>query len=326
MPGGEPADILRQRVLSGQDRLPRPGAGQTLQRWRVLAGIGREDLALAKLFEGHTDALAILAELPGPESPAGAIWGTWCAEPPSHRVSATPGSGQQAGRALVLDGVKAWCSGAADVTHALVTAWLPDGQPCLAAVAMDQPGVQVLAAGAPGVGMARSGTLQVGFKQAVAVQVGQAGDYTARPGFWQGGAGVAACWWGGCAGIAAKVKEAAGRRGANTHPYLHAHLGALDVLLSQSAALLRETAAGIDAAPQASCARQALRARLAVESTAEQVLAIAARALGPAPLCQDPGLARLMADLPVFVRQSHAERDQAALAGMLLEEADAWML
>ena len=38
----------------------------------------------------------------------------------------------------------------------------------------------------------------------------------------------------------------------------------------------------------------------------------AARALGAGPLCKDPALAQVMADLPLYIRQSHAERDQAA--------------
>jgi hypothetical protein len=32
----------------------------TLECWRALAAVGAPDLSLAKLFEGHTDALAIL--------------------------------------------------------------------------------------------------------------------------------------------------------------------------------------------------------------------------------------------------------------------------
>jgi hypothetical protein len=56
---------LRHLVEAGLDVLPRPGSGQTLARWRVLAAVASHDLSLVKLFEGHTDALAILAELGG---------------------------------------------------------------------------------------------------------------------------------------------------------------------------------------------------------------------------------------------------------------------
>lgn len=71
-------------------------------------------------------------------------------------------------------------------------------------------------------------------------------------------------------------------------------------------------AAWIDTHPQHSAQTWALRARLAVERDAVAVLHHAGRALGAGPLCQDAALGRAMADLPIFLRQSHAERQAAA--------------
>ena len=65
-------------VTHGLDQLTMPGAGRTLERWMALAAVGRFDLSLAKLYEGHTDALAILSEL-GVENPAHGIWCVWAA-------------------------------------------------------------------------------------------------------------------------------------------------------------------------------------------------------------------------------------------------------
>ncbi|HKN99202.1 MAG TPA: acyl-CoA dehydrogenase, partial [Pseudonocardiaceae bacterium] len=56
------ADHLRRMAGSGALDLPLPGAGQTARRWAALAALGRCGLALARLAEGHTDAVAILAE------------------------------------------------------------------------------------------------------------------------------------------------------------------------------------------------------------------------------------------------------------------------
>jgi hypothetical protein len=53
--------LLRELVSVGLDKLPMPGDGHTLERWRTLAAVAACDLGLAKLYEGHTDALAILA-------------------------------------------------------------------------------------------------------------------------------------------------------------------------------------------------------------------------------------------------------------------------
>lgn len=317
---------LKHLVDAGIDVLPRPGGGQTLARWRVLSAVAAHDLSLVKLFEGHTDALAILAELGGaPAVPMGARWGTWCAEPPDARVVFEKGD---AGRDIRLNGTKAWCSGAASVSHAVVSGWNTEGEPCLAAVAMDQPGVRVTNEGWHAVGMAGSASVDVRFDSARAVQIGQPGDYTRRPGFWQGGAGIAVCWFGGALGIARRVRESTGPK-ADAHRL--AHLGAIEVALGAAASLLRESAAWIDRHPQGNAQRVAMRVRLAVEQAAQEVMHHAGRAVGAGPLCREPRFAHAMADLPVFLRQSHAERDLAALGQLVTtdsteEETPPWTL
>jgi hypothetical protein len=306
-------------VEAGIDQLPLPGSGQTLARWRVLAEVAAHDLSLAKLFEGHTDALAILAETAAAPAPGGARWGTWCAEPPDARVTMTiTPSGPR------LNGTKAWCSGAASVTHALLSCWNTAGEPCLAAVSMDQEGVTVTGDGWHAVGMAASGSVDVRFGNAVATPVGTPGIYVRRPGFWQGGAGIAACWFGGALGIARMTRQQSGKS-----PDAHrlAHLGAIDVALTGAAAVLRESAAWIDEHPRGDAHRVALRARLVIEAAADEVVRHAGRCVGAGPLCRNPRFARGMADLPVFMRQSHAERDLASLGLQVLEaEVSPWTL
>ncbi|RYZ12075.1 MAG: acyl-CoA dehydrogenase [Comamonadaceae bacterium] len=286
-------------------------------------------LPLVKLYEGHTDALAILSELAAPPAPAGSRWGTWCAEPPSARVTVTALAASTDGRAagpsaVRLDGVKAWCSGARTVSHAVLSGWNGAGEPCLVAVAMDRPGVRVVDSGWQAVGMAATGSLDVHFDGVEAIAVGRPGDYVGRPGFWQGGAGIAACWYGGAQGIAETARQAA--RG-KSEPHMLAHLGAIDAALAAAAAVLRETAEWIDAHPATDARLPALRARAVVEAAALTVMHHAGRALGAGPLCRDARLAGAMADLPVFLRQSHAERDLAALgSGMADSEKSPWTL
>jgi hypothetical protein len=314
---------LEHLVEAGIDRLPLPGAGRTLERWQVLAEVAARDLSLVKLFEGHTDALAILAELGAPAAPPGTRWGTWCAEPPDARLAMHAEEASKNSH-VRLSGTKAWCSGAATVTHAVVSCWNPAGEPCLAAVPITPPRVSVTGDGWHAVGMAASGSVDVRFDGADARQIGQPGDYVHRPGFWQGGAGIAACWFGGALGIARMTRQSSGNA-----PDAHrlAHLGAIDVALTGAAAALRETAAWIDDHPKADARSAALRARLVVEQAAHQVMHHAGRAVGAGPLCRNPRFARAMADLPVFLRQSHAERDLAALGQQVIDGgASPWML
>ena len=308
---------LGQLVEAGLDRLPPPASGRTLERWKSLAAVASHDLSLVKLFEGHTDALAILKELGADvssldlDTSTQRLWGTWCAEPPDARLEMHSRDG---GPTATLHGTKAWCSGAQAVTHAVVSCWDEDGEPRLAAVELQQPGVTVTDDGWHAVGMAPTKSVDVLFDGAVAMAVGGPGDYVGRPGFWQGGAGIAACWYGGAAGIAEMTRQ---RCGPKPDPHRLAHLGAIDVALAGAAAVLRETAAWIDAQPTASAQLHATRARLVCERAATDVVFHAGRALGAAPLCRDARFAQAMADLPVFIRQSHAERDLASLGDLL---------
>ncbi|EIF31046.1 acyl-CoA dehydrogenase [Burkholderia sp. Ch1-1] len=304
--------VLRALVERGYDRapvMPLPGHGDMLARWRALAAVAARDLGLVKLFEGHTDALAILAELPGSEPSAGSRWGVWAAEPPEARVQAVTVGFRSDGGDLHLTGTKAWCSGAGVVTHALVTAWL-EGEPVLAAVAMDQPSIAIDTSKWQAVGMQATASADVTFDRTPATLVGAPHAYVRRPGFWHGGAGIAACWYGAAAQIGRMLREASTQR-ADSHRL--AHLGAVEVALAGAAAVLRETAAHIDADPLADSRREAMRARLVVEEAASTVMNHATRALGAGPLCRNAHFARALADLPVFLRQSHAERDLAAL-------------
>lgn len=320
-----PGDALRNVVAAGLGSLPLPGHGDTLTRWQWLAAVSARDLGAAKLIEGHADALAILAELGAPSPPAGSLWATWAAEPPAARVDARPAADGTAR----LNGTKAWCSGAAEVTHAVMSAWNAEGEPVLVALRLDQPGVTVSSRGWHAVGMEATQSVEIDLVEARADWVGRPHDYVNRPGFWQGGAGIAACWYGGACAIARAVHSACVKQsasaGSTTDPapspaaaFRLAHLGAIDVALSQTAALLREAAAWIDAAPRADALAVALRVRASAEAAAWQVLDHAGRALGATPYCRDPHYARMAADLPVFIRQSHAEQDLAALAAALV--------
>ncbi|ATB30420.1 Acyl-CoA dehydrogenase/oxidase domain protein [Cystobacter fuscus] len=318
--GLAPARGLQQLLSGGFGALPLPGRGQTLLRWRALAAVAAVDLGLIKLFEGHTDALAILAELGAEPPPAGSSWGVWASEPPQARVRV---SGRADGR-VELSGRKAWCSGAPQVSHALVTAWDAEERQCLVAVAMKQAGVRVTKEGWHAVGMASSASVDVLFEGAVGTRVGPPGGYTARPGFWQGGAGIAACWYGAAAAVGETLRAHCARR---EEPHARAHLGAVDTALGGARALLREAAAWIDAHPREDASLVAWRARAGVEAAAELVLRHTGRAVGAGPYCRDARVARRMADLPVFLRQSHAERDLEALAGLVVKEgAGGWSL
>ncbi len=90
-PWYEAAEAFRAAVDSGRLDVPLPGSGQTRERWAALALLAEEDLSRARLSEGHADAVAILAELDGPQLAPFSRWGVWAAHPPGRDLEAPRG-------------------------------------------------------------------------------------------------------------------------------------------------------------------------------------------------------------------------------------------
>ncbi len=316
--------LLRALARDGLAALPLPGAGATLSRWRALATVAGYDLALVKLYEGHADALAILAEAGEPAPPRARTFGMWAAESPGARVIFEPDGDSD----CTLAGTKAWCSGARHVDTGLLTVWAADGRgPFLARADLAQPGVSFDDANWQAIGMRASDSVDVRFDRVPARLVGGERFYLARPGFWQGGIGIATCWHGAACAIADALRRNAASAGDNAGWHRLIALGTLDHVLSANAALLREAAQWIDDHPRDDAQAWALRTRAAADAACAQALHYATRALGATPLCRNAAFARLAADLPVFVRQCHGDRDLAALGERVLANGEtAWTL
>ncbi|MBJ7451036.1 MAG: acyl-CoA dehydrogenase [Blastococcus sp.] len=310
---GRAGAAFRALVATGWT-VPLPGAGSTAERWESLAALGATDLPLARLAEGHADAVAVLAELGGPRIAADHRLGVWAAEPPAARLVA-----RQVDGGWLLDGRKAWCSGARTLTHALVTAHADDG-PRLFLAGLTHGGVTSDPTVWTGLGMVASDTSDVFFDAVPAAAVGGPCAYVERPGFWHGGIGVAAVWTGGARAVATRLHATAAGRGAD--PLLAAAVGAVDVALHAATAALRDAAREVDrdAVDLAAARLRALRVRAVVARSVDDVLAVAGRSLGAGPLAHDREHAQRVADLSVYVRQHHGERDLAALGRLLCEE------
>ena len=130
------------------DAAPKPGEGRTAFLWELLASVTAVDVAAGRAIEPHLDASAILAQAAGHAALAGwdcpdfdgvhfdGAWGVFAAEAAGLRLEAKPADG-----CFVLQGSKPWCSLAAQLDHAVVTAHLDDGGRAAFAVDLHAPGV-----------------------------------------------------------------------------------------------------------------------------------------------------------------------------------------
>lgn len=294
------------------------GNGHTWRYLSVLATLGSVDLTVARTVEPHLDALSILHQAgPGLDlAPIGvertSTWGVYAAHAPGARLVA---EARESG--WVLDGAKPWCSLAADLSHAIVTAHTGPATRRAFAISLGD-GVSPI----PGTWVSRglvdvpSGGLQL--DGVVGLPVGEDDWYLTRPGFAWGGIAVAAVWFGAAQALRATLVSASRRREPDQIALMHA--GRLDALLFAAEVSLRHAAEAVDAGTAAGRegAVLAARVRAVVAAAAETCLAVVGHALGPAPLTADEDHARRVADLTVYVRQHHAERDLAALGSMVV--------
>ncbi|GAA2746358.1 acyl-CoA dehydrogenase family protein [Terrabacter aerolatus] len=309
-------ELVRRRP----DAFPPPGRGATLSLWESLATVAATSLTAARAVEPHLDALAILAEArtaghPVPETGGDATWGVFAAEGPGSRLVATETGDRSGAR---LSGTKPWCSLAGSLSHALVTAWDTGSTRRLYAVRLGPAnGVTVQPATWHARGLSEVPSGPVTFEDTEAVPIGPSGWYLERPGFAWGGMGVAAIWYGGAVGVARRLL----RPRREPDQVAQMHVGAVDASLWAARATLAEAARLVDDghATGAAGAALALRVRHVVAGAAESVLGHVGHATGPAPLALEEDHARRVADLHLYLRQEHAERDAAALGRHLLD-------
>jgi alkylation response protein AidB-like acyl-CoA dehydrogenase len=313
--GGELTRVLELvRQISGQ--APDPGSGRTAERWEMLATLAAGDLSVGRIAEAHLDALAILAEAELPQGDRTLLWGVYAAEGPNVRVDARPTADGWS-----VTGVKPWCSAASHLDRALVTAHTDTGRR-LFAIDLTSPSVRVQPDGWVSRGLREVTSGPIELSDCPATPVGETGWYLERSGFAWGGMGVAACWYGGMVGVARALWAAGRRRPPDQIAQLH--LGEVDLRVQAGRLALMDAARLIDQgrADGADGVLLAERVRGIVAAAVDDVIESSGHGLGPAPLALDEDHARRVADLQIYVRQHHAERDSARLGALILAEPD----
>ncbi|MGI8416462.1 MAG: hypothetical protein ACR2P2_09745 [Nakamurella sp.] len=293
-----------------------------------LTAIGRTDIPLARLAEGHIDALRILCQAGRAPTP-GSLYGVW--------ASRSRGGGLSAIRELdrfQLSGTVPFASGSGLLDRALVTA-VVQPRPGMGPVAAQQEQLlldvdvhdwtpdldswQTTAMGA-----SRSFTVAVRDRSVPDYgQVGTAGFYLGRPGFFPGGIGVAAVWVGAAARVADLVSGFVSGSPSGPDQATRINLGKLRLEVSTAHALVRHAGAQLGAAlesPTSSwCGHNlqdlATEVRAGVGAAVRRLLDTSRTLAGPAGLAHAADLSGAIADLDLYVRQQHSDRDAEQLAG-----------
>ncbi len=316
----------RARIAGLTERLtdlgdPVDAAGR-MALLRTLYAIGREDLPLGRLFEGHVDALQIVSRY-GTASQAsaaqgaartGAVFGVWNADRADLPLRL------EAGR---LSGGKAFASGAGIISHALVSVDAEGGRQLLL-LDLAQAPPEVNRDWWRTTGMQRSETHLVRWADAplsADALIGDPGDYVCEPWFTGGALRFAAVQAGGVAALVDGVRDHLVAQGRAEDPHQAARLADL-YLAAQAAADAVARAADVPSEDVPVLLAHVAAARIAVYRAGEAALTIAQAAVGVQAMFVDHPLSERIGDLAVYLRQpgpdAQTMRAGAAMAAGLL--------
>jgi hypothetical protein len=292
--------------------------------------LGRTDIPLSRLAEGHIDALRILAQA-GSGPVKDALYGVWASRSQQTGIRAQP----ETGGGLRLDGTLRFASGAGLIDRALVPAWLDDGTHLLFDLPVDELPVDTSVWRTSAMAASRSHELLLnGVLVAAMAQVGGPDFYLSRPGFFPGGVGVAACWAGGGARLLDRLQ----RRIPEPSPTQQVRLGRIRTDLAAAVAVVRSAGLRLDwimsadtggfqerqrreplggsggSSPHTDRGQSlATEVRAAVADAIRRMVAETRLAVGPAGMAMDEELSHAVLDLELYALQQNSDADALLL-------------
>lgn len=293
--------------------------------FNVLRIIGRADLSLGRIFEGHVNAMKLFSWFGSAEQKAnltlklrdGAFYGVWATEPP-------PGVSLSRGNdGLLLSGAKAFATGAGGLAHAVVTARGEDGVTQLVVVPADDPGRADLSGWrVRGMRATGSGSYDLtGLKPDAMHLLGAPGDYGVEPRFTAGAWRFLAVQLGGIEALLAETRSAMSDIARND-PLQRVKFAEAVAATRTGYLWVRE--AGQRAADDSPDAPDFVRmTRGVVERSALDVMELAARIVGTRSAFDGQRIDKITRDLSLYLRQGGPDyaRDQAVIAWL---DHDVW--
>lgn len=282
---------------------------------RCLHAVGRHDLPLGRLFEGHVDAQQVIARLAAPHlrcgveaiTASGAIFGVWNADLPAEALRLEDGR---------LSGGKAYASGAGVISHAVVSADVADGRQLIlidltvTPPTIDRSWWRV-------VGMQRSETHLVCWADvpvAEAALIGPPNSYATEPWFSGGALRFVAVQAGGVAGLLDRVRDHLVETGRASDPHQAGRLAELFDCADLAAAAVRTAAASWRTDSDAVRLVRVVATRGEVAALADRAIALAQQSVGLQGLFHAHPLAAAITDLTVYLRQPAPDAQRVKVA------------
>ncbi len=279
----------------------------------ALREMGYRDLALGRLYEGHVNALQLIALLGTPaqraaydrDVAAGKLFGVWNTQAADGVVVETRGERS------VLSGRKTFCSGAGRVARAMITARTASDRLQLYVIDMEREATTIDTSFWKPSGMVASESYAVDFT-GIALgpddRLGAEGAYERPPWFIGGAHRFLAVQTGGVERLAAEFARFVAKQNRADDPFTLARVGASAVAAGTAVAWTRTCAeawAEHDAGKRSSVELLASvdAARIAIERAALDAAETIERGVSARGLLEPWPFGRLLADLRMYLRQ-----------------------
>jgi alkylation response protein AidB-like acyl-CoA dehydrogenase len=322
---GEDVALLRD---IGALELFAGGSAGPLELFDGLRMVGRANLSLGRLFEGHINAARLIRRYGDGDQrrrlaralSAGVIFGVWNTQPPPGVTIA--GTAQR----RVLRGAKSYATGAGHIDYAVVTAGLDDGRRQMVIAPASEPARADLSAWRTrGMRASLSGVYDLtGLPVDEATTLGAPDDYLVEPTFSAGAWRFLAVQLGGVERIVMLVREHLAREGAGQEPLRRARFARAVTAMRTAYLLAREAAVRAEAVGAGDDAiAVVMMARGVVEDAGLEVMETAARCVGTQAFFTDNALDLACRDLALYLRQPAPDAAREHVADAFLQR-DGW--
>jgi alkylation response protein AidB-like acyl-CoA dehydrogenase len=304
------------------------GAEATRRLAPILRILGSANLSLARLYEGHVNAVGLVARYGareqiaalGADARGGALFGVWAADDSEGLKLVEHGDGWR------LVGRKILCSGASFIARPLIVARDEAGRVLMALPRLKRGERANLSGWTPqGMRASATGTVDfTGIEITPGEIVGGEGDYHRQPAFSGGAWRFLAVQLGAMEALRDLFRERLAETGRGGDPHQRARFGEVSIAV-ETARLWVERASEIAETPSSgtdATVAYVNLARLAVERAALDLLEIVHRSVGLASLMRPNPIERVSRDLATYLRQPAPDHALATASAWLLERPE----
>lgn len=295
----------------------------------ILRDVGARDLSTGRLYEGHVNALMLIAKYGDVQAARldlqeGRIFGVW-------NTDALDGVRARLHNVFHLSGRKAFASGAGSLTRPIVTAELESGGRQMFLLPMESTAHSVDFDSWQPMGMKGSDSFTVNFtgaEVAGGTLLGSVGDYYRQPAFSGGAIRFAAVQLGGAERLAKDFVVWLQKQNRTEDPYQQARAGEIEIAITSGrqwiASAAREAELNFNAVDEPGIGRMiqvANMTRLAIERICLDVMELVTRGIGARGLLGPSSFEKQLRDLAMYLRQPAPDEALAAVGRRALRRA-----